>query len=251
VAEPATLSDHAEAFAQELTDTFAGVFGPDTPSFVAETSPKPQGSSTRVLVHPENSADICLTIAGAQALTLLCDYHCVFDSQSRYLKVRKANIHVRPVSEATPLFRYEFEDAMSPALPCAHLQIHAHRDEFLYTMLRAERGKPATRASAATGASQAAVPRLANLHFPLGGPRMRPCIEDVLQMLVSEFCVETEPSAQQVLDAGRAVWRRRQIGALVRDAPAEAARVLRELHYDVTEPPTGPAPERIVNLTRF
>jgi hypothetical protein len=251
VAEPVTLSDHAEGFAQELTDTLRRVLGPDTPNFVAETSPKPQGRSTRVLVHPENNAEICLIIAGAHALTLLCDYHCVFDSQSRYLKVRKANIHVRPVSEPTPLFRYEFEDAMGAALPCAHLQIHAHRDEFLYTMLRADKGKPAARAGAATGASKAAVPRLANIHFPLGGPRMRPCIEDVLQMLVTEFCVETEPGAQQVLDEGRAAWRRRQVGALVRDAPAEAARVLRELDYDVTEPTTGPAPERIANLIRF
>ncbi|MEP9381119.1 hypothetical protein [Nocardioides sp. KR10-350] len=77
-------------------------------------------------------------------------------------------------------------------------------------------------------------------------------MEDVLQMLITEFGVDTQPDAQQVIEEGRARWRRRQTAAIVRDAPAEAVRVLREeLGYQVIEPTTGPADERLGNLTRF
>ncbi|WP_300680829.1 hypothetical protein [Nocardioides sp.] len=247
----ATLTEYAEAFASELTTTFRGVFGESMPEFVAETSPRRSGATQRLLVHPVDSVDICLQIAGMHALTLICNYHCVWDHQSKYLKVAKADIHVRPAGDATPLFRYEFVEGMQSAFPSAHLQIHAHRDEFLFAMLRADRGKPASRAKAVTGGSKTAPPRLSNVHFPVGGPRMRPCVEDILQMLISEFAVATAPDAQDVLDAGRARWRRHQIGAAVRDAPAEAMRVLREMDYVVHEPPSGPVAERWDRLTRF
>lgn len=248
---PKTLAEHAQAFATELTSTFCGVFGESMPEFVAEASPRRDGTTRRVLVHPKDSVDLPLEIDGAPALTLICDYHCVWDHQATYLKVTKANIHVLPATDTTPLFRYEFEDGMQAAFPCAHLQVHAHRDEFLFAMLRAGRGKPASRVKAATGESKAAPPSLSKLHFPLGGARMRPCVEDVLQMLVSEFAVTTVPGAQAVLDAGRARWRRHQIGAAVRDAPAEAVRVLETMGYAVAEPAEGPAGERLDRLTRF
>jgi hypothetical protein len=247
-----TLADHAEAFATELTDTFRGVFGSAAPEFVAEASPRRDGSTQRLLVHPKDSVDICLDIDGSHALTLICDYHCVWDHQATYLKVTKANIHVRPATDSTPLFRYEFEDGMQAAFPSAHLQVHAHRDEFLFAMLRAQKGKPATRAKAAVGDTKGAAPRLSNLHFPLGGPRMRPCVEDVLHMLVSEFGIRTEPGALTVIDEGRARWRRRQIAACVRDAPAEVVRVLRdEMGYTVEEPAGGVPVERLDRLVRF
>lgn len=119
---PKTLADHAEAFATELTGTFRGVFGSTMPEFVAEASPRRDGTTQRLLVHPKDSVDLRLDIDGAHALTLICDYHCVWDHQLTYLKVTKANIHVRPANDTTPLFRYEFEDGMQAAFPCAHLQ---------------------------------------------------------------------------------------------------------------------------------
>ena len=80
---------------------------------------------------------------------------------------------------------------------------------------------------------------------------MRPCLEDVLQMLHEEFGIDVEPGFQNVLDTGRARWRRRQLGAAVRDAPAEAARVLSEMGFTVTAPADGEPPERWEKLTRM
>ncbi len=83
-----------------------------------------------------------------------------------------------------------------------------------------------------------------DVHFPLGGPRMRPSLEHVLQMLKNEFEVDVQPGFQTVLDTSRARWRRRQIAASVRDAPQEAARVLRAMGYKVVNPDDGEPPER-------
>lgn len=77
---------------------------------------------------------------------------------------------------------------------------------------------------------------------------MRPCVEDILQMLYEEFAIDVQEGFQQVIDNGRARWRRTQIAAAVRDAPAEAMRVLTELGYSVTEPAEGPRAERWQNL---
>ncbi|GAB3757898.1 hypothetical protein GCM10027599_24540 [Yimella radicis] len=247
-----TLADHAEAFAKELTSTFRGVLGNSAPEFVAEASPRRDGATTRVLIRPKDSVDIRLDIDDAHALTLICQYQGVWDHQATYLKINKAEIHVRPAEVTTPLFRYEYVDGMTPAFPCAHLQVHAHRDEFLFALLRSHRGKPSSRAKAAIGESKSAAPHLSNVHFPLGGPRMRPCVEDILHMLISEFGIRTEPDAQQVIEEGRARWRRRQIAASVRDAPLEAIRVLRdELGYAIEAPKGGPPVERTDRLTRF
>ncbi|CAM2813274.1 MULTISPECIES: hypothetical protein [Dermacoccus] len=74
------------------------------------------------------------------------------------------------------------------------------------------------------------------LHFPLGGARFRPALEDVLQMLVEEFGVDAVDGWRKHLAQGRERWRRIQTRAVVRDAPDEAVATLRALGYLVTEP---------------
>lgn len=78
------------------------------------------------------------------------------------------------------------------------------------------------------------VPRLDELHFPLGGHRFRPCLEDVLEMLVEEFGVDCNLEGRETLRKGREHWRRRQVGTVVRDAPEEAIKMLSQLGYEVT-----------------
>jgi hypothetical protein len=157
---------------------------------------------------------------------------------------------VVPRSGSTPLFRYEFHDAVGDDVPCAHLHVHAHRDEFVFALFRGGHGKPAVRAKAVVGTKKRATPQLSEVHFALGGPRMRPCLEDVLQMLRVECSIDVTRDFTDVIQAGRARWRRRQISAAVRDAPGEAVTTLREMGYRVDEPESGPAPERLAKLTR-
>ncbi|MDQ1286067.1 MAG: hypothetical protein QG663_1493, partial [Thermodesulfobacteriota bacterium] len=47
-----------------------------------------------------------------------------------------------------------------------------------------------------------------SVHIPIGGTRFRPCIEDVLQMLISEFGVDRiDQTWREALDKGRTRWR--------------------------------------------
>lgn len=252
VTDSKALELKAAEFAQELDLTFKSVLGQDCPDFVVDRlqlSGK-AGPTVRLVVRPKDDAEIELTISGALALTIGCSFGCEWDREARFLKVQKADLYVSPVNEGTPLFRYEYQSSMSHQWPSAHLQIHAHRDEFLYAMLRAKRGKSKARQRPLHD-GKGKIPRLSMVHFPVGGPRLRPCIEDILQMVINEFGVDCEQGAQDVLDQGRERWRRRQVSALVRDVPSEATRALRDMGYRVRPPRSGPVADRLKNLRRI
>lgn len=89
--------------------------------------------------------------------------------------------------------------------------------------------------------------QMSRLHFPLGGHRFRPGLEDVLQMLQTEFGAEVGPTWAGQLGRARA----HTAAAVVRDCPSEAVRVLSELGYTVAPPPSGPPPDRLERLTSF
>lgn len=145
---------------------------------------------------------------------------------------------------AEPLFRYEYVRAPTRAFPCAHIQVHAHRDEFTYLLTASERGKPGKRAR------KDDIPRLSEFHFPLGGARYRPCLEDVLEALVHEFAIDTKEGWNAAIVEGREGWRRRQLRSAVRDARQEAAAELRDLNYEVREPDLAAA-ENLTRLREF
>ncbi|NMO88209.1 hypothetical protein [Actinomycetospora sp. TBRC 11914] len=75
---------------------------------------------------------------------------------------------------------------------------------------------------------------MSELHLPLGGPRFRPCLEDVLEMLVNEFGVECTPEGLTALRDAREQWRGVQLATATRDAPEHAIRALAELGYSVS-----------------
>src|SRR5699024_2755301 len=78
-----------------------------------------------------------------------------------------------------------------------------------------------------------AVPSIQDVHFPMGGHRFRPCLEDVLHMLIEEFGIDRQSETFQALEEGRIAWRRKQARSVVRDDPESAVNALRQLGYDV------------------
>lgn len=139
----------------------------------------------------------------------------------------------------TPLFHYDYIAESSEDVASAHLNIHAHRDEVVFAMLaagRTHRGK--TRDYAVR---KGTIPRFSSLHFPLGGHRFRPCLEDVLEFLIREFGLDTKDQWRDVLQTSRRTWRGRQLKAAVRDDPDSAAAALRALGYSITVPKGTPA----------
>jgi hypothetical protein len=91
---------------------------------------------------------------------------------------------------------------------------------------------------------------MSSLHFPVGGVRFRPCLEDVLAFLVREFGIDHQPQWETAIRDGREKWRRMQFGATIRDLQDEAADVLIKHGWTVAAP-TEPRSKGAVVLFRW
>lgn len=220
----AALRAEADHFAARLSSTLFGALGVQT-----RVSAQLLGDRTAL----RTNGPVVLTVGGEPLLDLDIEFHCDWDEPQKFMAVVTSSFKVKAHGERSPLFRYEFEKSAHASIPTAHLQIHAHRDAFTWVMTKA--GKTTKRSRArASGSDQP--PRMEELHFPLGGRRFRPALEDLLEMLVEEFGIDMSNDWRTHLAKGREDWRRVQVKAAVRDSHVDAAEALRELGYAVTEP---------------
>ncbi len=247
------LEAEASEFARRLNQRVRAVLpGPQHP-FGAVVLP---GHTPRLLVGLADPADedrvqqpLRLSIAGRTRnidLHLRAEYYCCLDSQGRFLTIEESRFSVGLVNVTDPLLRYEFDRGRGARqrIPAAHLQVHAHRDEFTYLMAHADEGRPKERWR------KQRMPRLAEFHFPMGGDRFRPCLEDVIWTLATEFGVQLKKTGWTILREGRAEWRRYQLASAVRDAPDTAADALRCLGWTVTATDNTIHDERCDRLTK-
>lgn len=215
------------AFAQELQDLLDGVL--PRPDDVPELDRQVRvevfvgQARYRVQVAAANGL-ITLTKDGRSVASLRVSIQCTADTDRRYLAVHRSDYELRGWADKTPIARLDFLRE-AHTVPACHWNIHAERGAATRLLTR---GNPSH-----SGA-------FSELHFPVGGARMRPCLEDFLAFLLYEFGIDRQPDAQAILCAGRERWRRRQIATLIRDAPDEAVRVLTELGYTVEESTSGP-----------
>src|SRR5690606_38919905 len=122
-------------------------------------------------------------------------------------------------------------------VPSAHLNVHAHRDEMVHAMVMAARQHRGRSREGALDRRQTT--HMAAIHFPLGGHRFRPSLEDVLEGGVREFGADTRRGWEQAIARGRLAWREMQLKAAVRDNPAAAVTMLEALGYRVDTPGDG------------
>lgn len=233
------LQTEAQDFARRISRLVSEFTGTECP-FVATKD------DNRLVVRPESERGISLLVKQEPLLTLLVDYYCEWDSDERYLRVEESSVKVYPLGAINkePLFRYEYHRQPQGHVPCAHLQIHAHSDAF--THLLGWPGRHSRRARDRKDRGLSRFPTVSEFHFPLGGPRFRPALEDILEVLQEEFGLKTGENWLEVCRKSRTRWRRIQLAAAVRDSPETAAEELRRLGYEVT----GDAvPERLNKLT--
>lgn len=177
---------------------------------------------------------IALLRQGRKVAELFVLIRLVADSADRYPAVDKSKFELRV--DRHPLLRLDFDRDMHTAPGC-HWNVHAERGTITSLLARNNPGHSG---------------ELCKLHLPVGGARMRPCLEDLLQLLVEEFRFDSVPGAIKAIQGGRVRWRRRQLAAMVRDDPEEAARVLEdELQYEVTPPISGARAVRFDRLQRW
>jgi hypothetical protein len=213
------IEQEALKFADELGDVLSRVLPGDFPP------PQVLLLEDRFVIHPGKDTrptPVPMYAQGEQLASLKVSYSWCADKNNQYLAVEKSLLELFGVTRA-PLLRYDYV-RYSHSAPTAHWQIHAERGAF--SRLLAHAGHPTAH-------------ELSSLHIPVGGSRFRPCIEDFLQFAIQECRLDAKPGWEMVLADGRERWRLRQCGAVARDAPAVAARVLTDLGYTVTPPASG------------
>jgi hypothetical protein len=126
------------------------------------------------------------------------------DAEREHLMVQQSFFGVFGARDAKKgLFHYDYERDKADGYPDAHLQVYGESE--LFKVLNDPRRD--------TGRS------LAQLHFPVGGKRFRPCLEDVIEFLIVERLVEARDGYEKVLEAGRDSFRRNQLLAAMRRDP--------------------------------
>lgn len=184
------LAEQAKAFANELTTTVRAVVGAECPAFSAVALEKADAFTVR----QEPSSGIILRDKDGPILRLSVNYKCVLDGHGKWMAISESLIHVFVEPDGRePLFRYEFDRNNAGKTPSAHIQFHGQHPELEAAMCDCD---DSTERAKARKRGRRAI-YLHDLHFPVGGPRFRPVLEDVLEMLIEEFGVK--PQAAEAL----------------------------------------------------
>ena len=138
------------------------------------------------------------------------------DDEGQYLAVGSSlmGLFVDEAMEET-LLHFDYERDKGDGYPEAHLQVAAE--------------SPAWNRVFETCDSAADKKRsLEHLHLPVGGRRLRPTLEDLVEFLITERLVKGNEGWQERLTASRDQFLVNQMRALIRRFPTEAAAAVRE-----------------------
>ncbi len=228
------FEEEARQFAVALTSMVRASVRAECPDFQA------RAFEDRISVRQMPNTGVALTVQGQHLVTLKASYWFDWDHTGEFLAVHESSFKVYADPNATrePLFRYEFQRGSAGDIPNAHIHLHGHRDALAYVMTMAGRST-ARGKRRAREATRSNWPSMADLHFPVGGDRFRPALEDVLQLLIEELGVDCQHGWRETLATGRQRWRELQAASVVRDSPNIAASVLQQLGYAITPPAGG------------
>lgn len=154
------------------------------------------------------------------------DYEVFLNSKTGLLAVNESTfsvIHGRVGKE--PLVRWDYIRSPRSNIPCAHVQGHSHRDEWTHALLL---GGKHSRRSRRRLKNALRTPRIADVHFPVGGRRFRPCLEEVLLFVIDEFGAACTSQAREALQRGMREWEEIQVRSVVRNNRAIALQALAE-----------------------
>ncbi len=207
-----------ELFGQELATDLQRLIRGVLPTSRAVVS---VGTRQKSSVRPgaRRVSAVPLLCAGRRVGGLEFNFDLEMDSSGHFPAVVSSRVHVLTHATNRPVLRYEYIRDSNKS-PHAHWQVHGQSTELGRLLSRRKRKADS----------------LEKIHLPVGGPRFRPGLEDVLQMLVVDVGVDARPGWQRVIDESRVGWRERQTRVVVRDHPSAAAEELRRLGYTVDEP---------------
>jgi hypothetical protein len=221
------LQDRSASFADEVQRTIRSAL----PGSVAIRSTSSPVDPLRYVVAPVDAKSrIPLTIGGEHLADLGVRFFLSMDAVSTWVKAVRTDFAITSVLDRTPLVRLDYRADMH-SNPIAHWQVHAERGAMSHLLGRAHAIRPA----------MVARPHdLSSVHFPVGGERFRPCLEDFLQLAIEEMGFDAVDGWEAALADGRERWRRIQLRAMTRDAQVEVVAALRDLGWPIRDPSIDP-----------
>lgn len=222
------IEQKAGEFAARVNHTLKAFLGEDDDVMHVDAR------GNRVVVKTIRREGLVLAVAGQPVFRLTVRYHCELNQANTYLAVESSAFAIHHHLTTEPIVRYDFLRVPKGNVLSAHINMHTVSEALTRAMEDAGKSKRAEkrRAGAADGSSM----RPSQLHLPLGGPRFRPALEDVLEMLVVEFAIDRSPEWRTSLREGRSLWRDTQLRAAVADNPEAAVDALVELGFNVSWP---------------
>ncbi len=157
-------------------------------------------------------------------LALKVVFRVILDPDEPSLSVHDSafGLWIRPgdSTKPRPVFRIEYNrDAHSK--PAAHVHLHAESSDWGWIYGKA--GLP--------------MQRIQEIHFPVGGRRYRPTVEDLLTFLNREKIFnDWKPGWEQAIAASRSLWEERQLCSAVKADAETAVGQLQRMGYRVTPP---------------
>lgn len=155
-------------------------------------------------------------------LHLLVYFAVNLDSEGRYMAVAKSQFGVYALpgpSGGEPFVRYEYARDMD-GYPAAH--VHVHGESQALGRLNAIANRQRRLA-------------LSKIHFPVGGKRFRPSLEDLLEFLIAEdFVKPVSEHWRAAVEEHRAAFHARQLRAAIRRDPETARQALGALEGGTT-----------------
>ncbi len=136
------------------------------------------------------------------------------EPESSYLRVNTSLVKVATdIEMSRELLHFDYERDKGDGYPEAHMQVCAASDDWDTALNGTGKG-------------------VSKLHFPVGGRRFRPALEDVIEFLIVENLVRPHGGAEawrRKLDKRRDEFRRIQLAAAIREDAEFARKVLAHL----------------------
>ena len=160
------------------------------------------------------------------SLLIRSSYTLELDKSSNYLQIETSTLGLwsntfKGQKRPRPLIRIEYDREKRMFAP-AHVHFHAHSSELGWIY----------------GSSNQKMNRPQSIHFPVGGRRFRPTLEDFLLFLDQEkiFTNWKDENYKELIENSRSKWEKIQARTTVRWLPQEAAETLEGLGYRVIPP---------------
>lgn len=261
-----SVTAQAEEFARTITETACIFSGDQFQPFIADIldtgSP---GQPNSALIEVSNQGGFMIFSNHAPRFRIDAHWSCSYDGRGQWMRINSSRFHVFSLPEKKqPIFRYEYDNQQrNTALPTAHIHFHGqhpdmnHDGTFDWTeTTHGHYGRGSARAKRMQKEIQKGkkTPTLSQLHFPVGGTRFRPILEDILLMLIEEYGAEpqvgTSTDAISHLEARVLDWRLTQVQAVVRDMPSIASATLQDMGYQISPPKSGTPPDKPEKLAQ-